>query len=144
MSKQKTLMSQKNIENSWRLVNASGKTLGRLATKIATALSGKDKVNYAPHIDNGDFVVVVNCSNLVIKNSNKVYHWHTGYPGGIKSEAAADRLKRHPDRVLYLAVKRMLPRNILRNSMLKKLKLFPGAEHLHSAQNPQPWLNDDE
>ncbi|HJN38490.1 MAG TPA: 50S ribosomal protein L13 [Gammaproteobacteria bacterium] len=144
MSKQKTLMSQKNIENSWRLVNAQGKVLGRLATQIATALSGKDKVDYAPHIDNGDFVVVVNCRELVIKNADKVYQWHTGFPGGIKSEKATHRLEKHPERVLFLAVKRMLPRNILRNAMLKKLKLFPGAEHLHAAQNPQQWLNDDE
>jgi len=144
MSKQKTLMSQKNIENSWRFVNAQGKTLGRLATQIATALSGKDKVDYAPHIDNGDFIVVINCQGLVIKNSDKVYHWHTGYPGGIKSEKATDRMAKYPERVLFLAIKRMLPRNILRNKMLKKLKLFPGAEHIHAAQNPQKWLNDDE
>lgn len=123
----------------WFVLNAEGKTLGRLASQIAHVLRGKHKPHYAPFLDMGDFVIVTQVDKLAVtgnKLADKQYHHHTGYPGGIKTEALADLQARQPGRVLLLAVKRMLPRGPLGRQMLKKLKLYAGAEHPHVAQQP--------
>jgi len=129
------------IEQSWYLVDAKSQVLGRLASQIATRLQGKHKATYASFIDTGDYIVVVNCQDMRVtgkKTSDKMYHRHTGYPGGLKSVNYADMMERDPTKVLQLAVKGMLPRGPLGRAMLKKLKLFAGEAHSHAAQQPQP------
>ena len=131
----------KDIQRDWFIVDANDKTLGRLATQIAHRLRGKHKPEFAPHMDNGDFIVVVNCEKVRVtgnKLENKKYYRHTGDPGGIYSTTLQEMLNSKPDQVLIKAVKGMLPRNRLGRAMLKKLKVYPGGEHPHSAQNPQP------
>ena len=131
----------KDIQRDWFIVDANNKTLGRLATQIAHRLRGKHKPEFAPHMDNGDFIVVVNCEKVRVtgnKLENKKYYRHTGYPGGIYSTTLQEMLNSKPDQVLIKAVKGMLPRNRLGRAMLKKLKVYPGGEHPHTAQNPQP------
>lgn len=125
----------------WFFVDASGKTLGRLSTQIATILSGKHKPIYTPHTDTGDFVIVINANKVKLsgsKWSNKVYYHHTGYPGGIKQVKAEDLLKNHPERLIQKAVKGMMPKNQLNRYSIQKLKVYSGAEHPHQAQKPQP------
>jgi len=122
----------------WRLVDADGLVLGRLATRVAVSLMGKDKPVYAPHLDCGDFVVVVNASRLRLtgnKWESKTYYRHTGYPGGIKATRASEM---KPDELVKKAVSRMLPKSKLGRAMLKKLKVYAGAEHPHAAQRPEP------
>ena len=119
-----------NRERNWLVVDATGQTLGRLATQIATALRGKTKPEYTPHVDTGDFVVVV--------NAEKKYYRHTGYPGGIKERTLAEMLDRRPEEVIRKAVKGMLPRNRLARKQLTKLKVYAGPEHPHVAQKPVP------
>jgi large subunit ribosomal protein L13 len=129
------------IERKWWVVDAEGETLGRMATNISLVLQGKRKRSYAPHIDVGDFVVVVNAEKVKLtgnKREDKIYYHHTGYPGGIKSRTAGQMLEKHPERVIQLAVKRMLPQNKLGSRMLKRLKVYAGTEHPHSAQEPEP------
>ena len=129
------------VQRDWYLVNAQGKTLGRLATEIARRLRGKHKPEYTPHVDTGDYIVVVNAEKIRVtgaKLKNKVYHRHTGYIGNLKSETLQDKLKRDPEQVLMLAVKGMLPRNPLGRKMLRKLKIVSGEDHPHVAQQPQP------
>ena len=128
-------------ERNWLVVDATGKTLGRLATHIADALRGKRKPDYTPHIDVGDFVIVVNAEKIAVtgnKRQAKLYYRHSGYPGGLRSRTLAEQLDRRPTEVIRAAVKGMLPRNRLARQQLTKLKVYAGPEHPHEAQNPQP------
>ena len=128
-------------ERNWLIVDASGQTLGRLATQIADSLRGKRKPTYTPHVDTGDFVIVVNAEKIAVtgnKRADKRYYRHSGYPGGLKSRTLNDMLERRPEEVIRLAVKGMLPRNRLARKQLTKLKVYAGPEHPHVAQQPQP------
>ncbi len=128
-------------ERSWVVVDAAGKTLGRLATQIADTLRGKRKPQYTPHIDVGDFVVVVNAERIAVtgnKRTDKRYYRHSGYPGGLKSRSLQEMLDRRPEEVIRLAVKGMMPRNRLARKQLTKLKVYAGPEHPHAAQQPAP------
>ena len=128
-------------ERNWLLVDAEGQTLGRLATQIADALRGKRKPVYTPHVDTGDFVVVINAEKISVtgqKRSEKMYYRHSGYPGGLKSRTLNDMLERRPEEVIRLAVKGMLPKNRLARKQLTKLKVYAGPEHPHAAQQPKP------
>ena len=128
------------IEKKWYLVDAQDMVLGRLATQIAVRLRGKHKPIYTPHADTGDFVVVINADKVSLtgnKWDNKMYYRHTGYMGGLKQISAKKLMEKKPDQVLYMAVKRMLPKNSLGRRQLKKLKIYAGSEHPHEAQNPQ-------
>ena len=128
-----------SVRRDWYLVNAEGKTLGRLATQIADALRGKRKPEYTPHCDTGDFVVVVNAEKIAVtgtKLDSKLYYRHSGYPGGIKERTLNDMLERRPEEVIRKAVKGMLPRNRLARAQIKKLKIYAGPEHPHEAQAP--------
>ena len=129
------------VRHDWYLVDASGKTLGRLASEIAKRLRGKHKPEYTPHVDTGDYIVVINAEKVRVtgtKLKDKMYHRFTGYVGNLKSESLETLLDRAPERVLEVAVKGMLPRNPLGRLMLKKLKVVRGAEHPHQAQQPLP------
>jgi len=128
------------IQRQWYVVDAQGQTLGRLASRIAPILKGKHKPTYTPHLDCGDYVIVVNVDKVRVtgrKLDQKIYYHHTLYPGGIKSISLRDQLAQHPDRVLLAAVKGMLPKNRLGRQMIKKLKLYPGEAHPHQAQQPK-------
>jgi large subunit ribosomal protein L13 len=128
------------IQHGWYLVDAQGKVLGRLATRIAQRLRGKHRPEYTPHVDTGDYIVVVNADKLRVtgkKAEQKKYYRHTGYPGGIRETTFAVMHAKHPDRVLQKAVKGMLPKGPLGNAMLKKLKVYAGEGHPHSAQRPE-------
>ena len=130
-----------SIRGDWFVVDASDKTLGRLATQIAHRLKGKHKAIYSPHVDMGDHIVVLNAEKIHVtgrKLSDKIYYHHTGYIGGIMSIALEKLLKEHPERVIEIAVKGMLPKNTLGRQMFRKLHVFAGAEHPHQAQQPQP------
>jgi len=127
-------------ERNWVLIDANGKTLGRLATQIADMLRGKRKPTYTPHIDVGDFVVVINAEKIAVtgdKLHQKMYYRHSGYPGGLKKRTLNDMLERRPEEVIRLAVKGMLPRNRLGRKQLTKLKVYAGPDHPHAAQQPQ-------
>jgi large subunit ribosomal protein L13 len=129
------------IERGWYVVDAKGQTLGRLASRIAPILKGKHKPTYTPHLDCGDFVVVVNAEKVRVtgrKLDQKFYHRHSGYPGGLKSISLRDQLEKNPERVLQAAVRGMLPKNKLGRRMVKKLKVYAGDEHPHQAQQPKP------
>ena len=129
------------VERRWYVVDAEGKTLGRLATQIADTLRGKGKPQYTPHVDTGDFVVVVNAEKIHVtgnKLEQKTYWRHSGYPGGIKSRTLAEMLERRPEEVIRKAVKGMLPRNRLARQQLTKLKVYAGPDHPHAAQQPKP------
>jgi large subunit ribosomal protein L13 len=129
-----------NVARDWFVVDASDKTLGRLASEIAHRLRGKHKAEYTPHVDTGDYIVVVNAEKVRVsgaKNTDKIYHHHTGYPGGLKSISFEKLIDKAPERVLQGAVKGMLPRNPLGRAMFKKLKVYAGNEHPHTAQQPQ-------
>ena len=128
-------------ERNWLLVDAEGQTLGRLATQIADALRGKRKPTYTPHVDTGDFVVVVNAEKVAVtgkKLDDKIYYRHSGYPGGLKSRTLREELDRRPTEVIRKAVKGMLPRNRLARQQINKLKIYAGPEHPHEAQAPKP------
>lgn len=130
-----------NREREWLVVDATGQTLGRLATQIATALRGKHKPEYTPHCDVGDFVVVVNAEKIAVtgkKRDEKLYHRYSGYPGGLRSRTFSEMLERRPEEPLRLAVKGMLPRNRIARAQLRKLKIYAGPEHPHAAQQPKP------
>ena len=129
------------VSRDWYVVDAEGKTLGRLATRIADALRGKRKPEYTPHCDTGDFVVVVNAEKVTVtgrKLEQKTYYRHSGYPGGLRSRTLAEMLERRPEEVIRKAVKGMLPRNRLARRQITKLKIYAGPAHPHEAQNPQP------
>ena len=128
------------ITREWYLVDAEGKTLGRLATQIADTLRGKRKPQYTPHVDTGDFVIVVNAEKIQVtgnKLDQKRYYRHSGYPGGLRSRTLRDQLERRPTEVLRVAVKGMLPKNRLARQQITKLKIYAGPEHPHEAQNPR-------
>ena len=130
----------KEIEQRWYVVDAEGKTLGRLATQIADTLRGKRKPQYTPHVDTGDFVVVVNAEKIAVtgkKLEQKRYYRHSGYHGGLRERTLAEMLERRPEEVLRLAVKGMMPRNRLGRAQLRKLKVYAGPSHPHEAQAPQ-------
>jgi len=132
---------QAEIERGWYVVDAQGQTLGRLASKIAPILKGKHKPIYTPHLDCGDFVIVVNAEKVRVtgrKLDQKFYHRHSGYPGGITSISLRDQLEKNPERVLQAAVRGMLPKNRLGRRMIKKLKIYAGSDHPHQAQQPTP------
>jgi large subunit ribosomal protein L13 len=129
------------IRRDWYLVDAEGKTLGRLASEIARRLKGKHKPIFTPHIDTGDYIVVINAEKVAVtgnKLKDKMYHQHTGYIGNLKSISLEKQLQKAPERVLETAVKGMLPRNPLGRAMMKKLRIFAGPEHTHQAQQPKP------
>jgi len=131
---------KETVEHKWHVVDADGLILGRLAAKIAPILMGKTKPTYTPQVDTGDFVIVVNASKIRVsgdKAQTKEYQRYSGYPGGQKSVPFEKMLSRHPERVIELAVRRMLPKSKLGRQMLKKLRVFPGAEHNHGAQKPE-------
>jgi len=130
-----------NRQRDWYVVDAEGKTLGRLATQLADALRGKRKPEYTPHCDTGDFVVVINAEKIRVtgnKVNDKLYHRHSGYPGGLRTRTLGEMLERRPEDVIRKAVKGMLPRNRLGRQQLTKLKVYAGPEHPHEAQNPKP------
>lgn len=128
------------IERKWYVVDADGKTLGRLAAEVAKILRGKHKPIYTPHVDCGDFVIVVNAEKIRVtgkKMDNKIYRWHTGYIGNLKERTFREMNQRSPERIIELAVKGMLPHNSLGSQMYTKLKVYAGAEHKHEAQKPE-------
>ena len=128
------------VKRDWYVVDAEGKTLGRLATEIAHRLRGKHKAEYMPHVDTGDYIVVVNAEKVQVtgaKTTDKMYYHHTGYPGGLKSISFEKLIDKAPERVIQSAVKGMLPRNPLGRDMFRKLKVYAGAEHPHASQQPQ-------
>jgi large subunit ribosomal protein L13 len=132
------------VPRRWWVVDAEGKNLGRLASEIAVVLRGKNKPQYTPHVDTGDFVVVVNAQKIAVtgnKLKGKIYYRHSGYPGGLKSRTLGQMLERRPNEVLRKAVKGMLPKNRLAAKQLGKLKIYAGPEHPHAAQKPEelPW-----
>ena len=129
-----------NVEHSWLVLDAEGQTLGRMAAEIATRLRGKHKPEYTPHVDTGDYIVVINAEKVAVtgnKVRDKIYHSHSAFPGGLKSIAFGKLVDKAPERVIKLAVKGMLPRTPLGRAMFKKLKVYAGTEHPHAAQQPQ-------
>ena len=129
------------VRREWYLVDAEGKTLGRLASEIARRLKGKHKPIFTPHVDTGDYIVVVNAEKITVtgnKLKDKMYHHHTGYIGNLKSISLEKQLQKAPERVIETAVRGMLPRNPLGRAMMKKLRIFAGPEHNHQAQQPKP------
>ncbi|MCD9027293.1 50S ribosomal protein L13 [Luteimonas sp. BDR2-5] len=129
------------VQRDWYLVDATDKTLGRLSAEIAHRLRGKHKPVYTPHVDTGDYIIVVNAEKIAVtgkKLTDKLYHRFTGYIGNLKTETLGQALERHPERVIEIAVKGMLPKNPLGRAMYRKLKVYKGSEHPHSAQQPQP------
>jgi large subunit ribosomal protein L13 len=138
----KTYVANSNDrQRDWLVVDATGQTLGRLATQIADALRGKNKPVYTPHVDTGDFVIVVNAEKISVtgnKLADKKYYRHSGYPGGLKVRTLAEQLERRPEEVIRKAVKGMLPRNRLARKQLTKLKVYAGPDHPHVAQKPEP------
>ena len=128
------------VKRDWYVVDAEGKTLGRLATEIALRLRGKHKAEYTPHVDTGDYIVIINAEKITVtgnKAKGKIYYHHTGFIGGIKSISFEDLIVRAPERVIEKAVKGMLPKGPLGRAMFRKLKVYAGTEHQHSAQQPQ-------
>ncbi len=136
-----TPMAKKGaVERKWHLVDANGKTLGRLATRVAVLLRGKHKPIFTPHVDAGDFVIVVNAEKVVLtgnKMQDKLYIHHSGYPGGFKSISAGKMMEKKPERLITMAVQGMLPKNKLGRRLLKKLKVYTGSDHPHQAQQPE-------
>jgi large subunit ribosomal protein L13 len=131
-----------DIQREWFVIDAKDQTLGRLAARIAHILRGKHKPIFAPHTDTGDYVIVVNCDKIRVtgkKLDQKVYYRHSNYPGGFRTETLRDLMQRHPDRVIQTAVRGMLPRTRLGRQMIKKLKIYEGANHPHEAQKPKVY-----
>ena len=138
--RQTTMAKEATIERKWYVVDAEGLTLGRLASEVATVLRGKHKPTYTPHVDTGDFVIVINAEKVALtgkKASDKMYHRHTGHPGGLKSTTAGDLRENKPERLIELSVKGMIPDNRLGRKQLTKLHVYRGAEHGHAAQQPE-------
>jgi len=132
-------MNKETAQNDWYVIDAEGKTLGRMAAEIAHRLRGKHKPEYTPHVDTGDYIVVVNAEKVGVtgkKTTDKLYHRHSGFPGGLKTRTFNDMLEKAPEDIIKLAVKGMMPRTPLGRAMLRKLKVYTGAEHPHGAQNP--------
>ncbi len=137
----KTFIAKKeDVQRDWHVIDATDKVLGRMASRIAMVLQGKTKPIYTPHVDTGDFVIVTNATKIKLtgnKINEKVYYTHSGYPGGFKEIPIKKWMDKHPDRIVNMAVKRMLPKTKLGRAMLKKLKIYPGTEHSHEAQQPK-------
>ncbi len=137
----KTFIAKKeDVQRDWHVIDATDKVLGRMASRIAMILQGKTKPTYTPHVDTGDFVVVTNAEKIKLtgnKMDEKVYYTHSGYPGGFKEIPIKKWMEKHPDRIVNLAVKRMLPKTKLGSAMLKKLKVYAGSDHSHEAQQPK-------
>jgi len=132
-------MNKETAEKHWYVIDAEGKTLGRMAAEIAHRLRGKHKPEYTPHVDTGDYIVVVNAEKVSVtgkKTTDKLYHRHSGYPGGLKTRTFNEMVEKAPEDIITLAVKGMMPRTPLGRSMLRKLKVYAGTEHPHGAQNP--------
>ena len=130
----------KDIKHDWYVVDAQDQVLGRLASQIAHRLRGKHKPEFAPHVDNGDFIIVINCEKIKVtgtKMTNKLYRRHSGWVGGLRTTALGDMLREKPERLIMMAVRGMLPKNKLGHAMLKKLKVYAGPEHPHMAQKPR-------
>ncbi len=128
------------VKRDWYLIDATGKTLGRLATEVARRLRGKHKPEYTPHVDTGDYIVIVNAEKVRVtgnKTQDKMYYRHSGYPGGMKSASFEKMIQKAPERVIEIAVKGMLPKNPLGRAMYRKLKVYAGPDHSHAAQQPQ-------
>ncbi len=128
------------VERDWFVVNAAGRPLGRLASEIARRLRGKHKPQYTPHVDTGDYIVVINAKDVAVtgaKREKKMYHRHSGYPGGIRSMSFEQMIAKHPTRVVELAVKGMMPKGPLGRAMLRKLRVYSGPEHRHGSQQPK-------
>jgi len=137
-----TIAQPAEVEHDWYVIDAEGQTLGRLSTRIAQVLRGKHKPIFTPHVDTGDYVVVVNAEKIKLtgrKLDQKFYHTYSGYPGGLKSTSAREVLATHPERLIQSAVKGMLPKNRLNRQVFKKLKVYAGAEHPHIGQQPKPF-----
>jgi large subunit ribosomal protein L13 len=139
----KTYMAKTGqVEQAWHLVDATDQVVGRLATQLARLLQGKHKPEYTPHVDCGDFIVVINAEKVRLTGASKptqrVFKRYSGYPGGLKETPVAEVIKRHPERILSEAVRRMMPKSRLGDAMFKKLKLFVGPDHTHQAQQPEP------
>ena len=138
----KTLSARpQDVEHDWYVVDAENQTLGRLAAAVARRLRGKHKASFTPHVDTGDYIVVVNAEKVRVtgkKQTDKIYYRHSGYPGGIKAARFEEMIVKHPERVIEKAVKGMLPRNPLGRAVFRKLKVYAGSEHPHSAQQPKP------
>ncbi|WLD93561.1 50S ribosomal protein L13 [Alkalihalobacillus sp. AL-G] len=132
----------KEMERKWYVVDAAGKTLGRLSTEVASILRGKHKPTFTPHVDTGDHVIILNASEIELtgkKLTDKLYHRHTGHPGGLKTRTAQEMRDKRPEQMLELAIKGMLPKNSLGRQMIKKLHVYAGNEHKHQAQNPENY-----
>ncbi len=130
----------KEVKRDWFVIDATDKVLGRLAAEVARRLRGKHKPEYTPHVDTGDYIIVINAEKVSVtgnKANAKVYHHHTGHPGGLKTVAYRDMLERHPTRIIEKAVKGMLPKNKLGRAMFSKLRVYAHGEHVHAAQQPQ-------
>jgi len=138
-----TFMAKPNeVEAKWFIIDAEGKTLGRLASEAASIIRGKHKPQFTPHVDTGDFVIVINAEKIHLtgkKLQNKMYYRHSMHPGGLKVTSAGDMLKNKPERMIELAIHGMLPKNRLGDSMKTKLKVYAGSEHPHAAQKPEVW-----
>ena len=138
----KTLSARpQDVEHDWYVVDAENQTLGRLAAALARRLRGKHKASYTPHVDTGDYIVVVNAEKVRVtgkKRTDKIYYRYSGYPGGIKAARFEEMIAKHPERVIEKAVKGMLPRNPLGRAVFRKLKVYAGSEHPHTAQQPKP------
>lgn len=135
-------LKKEDIKRNWFVLDATNLVLGRMATKIADRIRGKDKPTYTPHVDSGDYVVVINAEKICVtgnKFENKKYYKHSLYPGGLKSQTFKELNEKHPERIIEEAVKGMLPKNKLGKSIIKKLKVFKGPEHDHESQQPSKW-----
>ncbi|KLO21812.1 50S ribosomal protein L13 [Marinitoga sp. 1197] len=140
MTQKSYLAKNEEVERKWYVVDATGKSLGRLASQIARVLQGKHKPTYTPHVDTGDYVIVINAEKIILtgkKWTQKKYYRHTGYPGGIKEQTAKEILEKYPERLIEKAVKGMLPKTTLGRHMFKKLKVYSGSNHPHEAQKPE-------
>ena len=135
-------LKKENVDRQWFVIDASDKILGRVATKIADRIRGKDKPTFTPHTDGGDYVVVINAEKIKVtgeKFNDKKYYTHSLYPGGLKTKTFREMNEKHPERIIEEAVKGMLPKNKLGKSMIKKLKVFSGPDHEHESQQPIEW-----
>jgi large subunit ribosomal protein L13 len=135
-------LKKEEVQRNWFVVDATDRVLGRVATKIADKIRGKDKPSFTPHTDGGDYVIVINAEKIKVtgsKRNNKIYYRHSLYPGGLKSQTFKELNKKNPERIIEEAVKGMLPKNKLGKSMIKKLKVFQGPSHDHESQQPTEW-----
>ena len=142
LSYKTTYAKASTVEKKWHVIDAEGQVLGRLCSQIATILRGKHKASYSPHVDCGDYVIVINAEKIRLtgnKWQDKDYMWYTGYPGGQRTLTATEMLARDPRRPVEAAVKRMLPKSKLANEMYRNLKVYAGPDHMHEAQNPVPF-----